>query len=155
MRPVSKRERENAGEDMASCVSFPNDGEINVASGRKEKTFEYDQVFNVDSKQSDVYEEISGLVTSVLDGYNVCIFAYGQTGSGKTFTMQGGTDPATWGLIPRALSKILETSEGMRADGWQWTLTASFLEIYNEQLRDLLHDAKKDGQAPSYGAHPP
>ena len=72
-----------------------------------------------------------------------CASSYGQTGSGKTYTMQGGTDPSTWGLIPRALSKILNLSATMAKDGWQWTLTASFLEIYNESLRDLLHTGKE------------
>ena len=84
----------------------------------------------------------------------VCIFAYGQTGSGKTFTMQGAEERETWGLIPRALTKILEVSDSMRADGWTWSLSASFLEIYNENLRDLLHDPKKDGAAPSYAMRP-
>ena len=80
-------------------------------------------------------------------GAQVCLFAYGQTGSGKTYTMQGGTEPATWGLIPRALSKILQLSNAMREDGWEWTLTASFLEIYNESLRDLLHVCRAETRA--------
>ena len=92
---------------------------------------------------------MDGLVQSSLDGYKVCIFAYGQTGSGKTYTMQGGEAHPTWGIIPRALAKILDISETMKGDGWTWTLVASFLEIYNEQLRDLLHDAKAGAQ-PSY-----
>jgi hypothetical protein len=63
--------------------------------------------------------------------------------------MQGGEESTSWGLIPRALSKILSVSEAMRAAGWSWTLQASFLEIYNESIRDLLHDHKKEA-APSY-----
>ena len=51
--------------------------------------WEFDQTFDFRSSQEEVYSEVSPLVTSVLDGYNVCIFAYGQTGSGKTFTMTG------------------------------------------------------------------
>ncbi|EGB03936.1 hypothetical protein AURANDRAFT_1243, partial [Aureococcus anophagefferens] len=137
VRPVSKREREHAGEDMASCVSFPNDGEINVASGRKEKTFEYDQVFNVDSKQADVYEEISGLVTSVLDGYNVCIFAYGQTGSGKTYTMTG--PPEDRGCNLRALQDLFAKAADRRGDTDD-KIKVSVIEVYNEQIRDLLSD---------------
>ena len=76
---------------------------------------------------------------SALDGYKVCIFAYGQTGSGKTFTMQGAREPESWGLIPRSLTKILKEADAMKGQGWAWTLSASFLEIYNEELRDLLH----------------
>ena len=111
--------------------------------------FGFDKVFPPATNQETVFAEVDGLVQSSLDGYKVCIFAYGQTGSGKTHTMQGGADPASWGLIPRALSKILTLSEGMKADGWSWSLSASFLEIYNEQLKDLLHDAKA-GAPPSY-----
>ena len=60
---------------------FPEDGlSVEVRSAKKEKTFEYDQVFACDSTQDKVYAEIADLVVSVLDGYNVCIFAYGQTG---------------------------------------------------------------------------
>jgi len=81
-------------------------------------------------------------VQSALDGYKVCLFAYGQTGSGKTYTMQGMQDPATWGLIPRSLSKIFEEAMSMRRQGWTWTLEASFLEVYNETLRDLLRDGE-------------
>eukprot|EP00930_Biecheleria_cincta_P022686 TRINITY_DN16535_c0_g2_i1.p1 TRINITY_DN16535_c0_g2~~TRINITY_DN16535_c0_g2_i1.p1 ORF type:complete len:1172 (+),score=308.63 TRINITY_DN16535_c0_g2_i1:93-3608(+) len=70
----------------------------------------------------------------------VCIFAYGQTGSGKTYTMQGGSEPSSWGLIPRSLRQIFAVSNEMRAKGWQWTLRASFMEVYNEVLRDLIRD---------------
>ncbi len=54
--------------------------------------FEFDHCFGPDSTQKQVFAEVEALVTSVLDGYNVCIFAYGQTGSGKTFSMEGSKD---------------------------------------------------------------
>ena len=111
--------------------------------------FGFDKVFHPTVGQDAVFAEVDGLIQSSLDGYKVCIFAYGQTGSGKTYTMQGGTEPTSWGIIPRALAKILTASEAMRADGWAWELKATFLEIYNEQLRDLLHDPKT-GKPPSY-----
>ena len=56
----------------------------------RENSYEYDRVFEMNEGQNTVYEEISPLITSVLDGYNVCIVAYGQTGSGKTYTLEGG-----------------------------------------------------------------
>lgn len=56
---------------------------------RTEKLYEFDRVFDESSTQRDVFSEMEGLVTSVLDGYSACIFAYGQTGSGKTYTMEG------------------------------------------------------------------
>lgn len=102
--------------------------------------FSFDRVFDQDATQEDVFEEVSDLVQSALDGYKVCIFAYGQTGSGKTHTMQGPqNDPTAWGVIPRSLSQIVKTAIGMRNKGWTWNFHASFLEVYNETIRDLLH----------------
>jgi kinesin family protein C2/C3 len=65
-------------------VTFPGAGEVKVFNEKnREKSWEFDEVFDTDSKQQDVYNDVSALVTSVMDGFNVCIFAYGQTGSGK------------------------------------------------------------------------
>ncbi|NXK15598.1 CTK2 protein, partial [Herpetotheres cachinnans] len=77
---------------------------------------------------------------SALDGYHVCIFAYGQTGSGKTYTMEGpdALDPETRGMIPRAVRQVFQGAQELAEKGWEYGFTASFLEIYNESLRDLL-----------------
>ena len=82
---MSSRELENGGDEGCRAVcAVPEDGiSVEVRSAKKEKTFEYDQVFACDSTQEKVYAEIADLVVSVLDGYNVCIFAYGQTGLGS------------------------------------------------------------------------
>jgi hypothetical protein len=77
----------------------------------------------------DVSEEVSSLVQSALDGYNVCLFSYGQTGSGKTHTMQGSGQGAMRGIIPRAVAKIMEQAATLSGEGWQYTLEASFLEV--------------------------
>ncbi|XP_013392997.1 carboxy-terminal kinesin 2 [Lingula anatina] len=108
--------------------------------------FSFDRVFAPDSTQAQVFEEISQLVQSVLDGYNVCIFAYGQTGSGKTHTMEGGSDNAAEnrGMIPRAVAQIFQTGRELEEKGWKYTFEASFLEIYNETIRDLLGNGKDD-----------
>ncbi|PRW56860.1 P-loop containing nucleoside triphosphate hydrolase [Chlorella sorokiniana] len=106
----------------------------------KEHTFGYDKVFKPESSQASVFEEVSDLVQSALDGYKVCLFSYGQTGAGKTHTMQGSRAYEGQGIIPRAISKILESVAKLREQGWEYALEASFIEVYNEQLRDLLAD---------------
>lgn len=113
----------------------------------KSYPFTFDRVFDWNSSQKDVFDEISQLVQSALDGYRVCIFAYGQTGSGKTFTMEGDAERA--GMIPRAVSQIFESTELLAEKGWAFSFEASYLEIYNETIRDLLAskvdtDAKYD-----------
>ena len=110
--------------------------------------FNFDRVFGPDVDQAGVFSEISGLVQSVLDGYNVCIFSYGQTGSGKTHTMTGTRgDP---GVNVRSLHTLFKLAQerreaaegpaggGAGAEPPPVGIAASVLEIYNETLRDLL-----------------
>lgn len=111
--------------------------------------FSFDRVFPPASGQDEVFEEISMLVQSALDGYPVCIFAYGQTGSGKTFTMEGGPggDPQLEGLIPRALRHLFSVAQELSGQGWTYSFVASYVEIYNETVRDLLATGTRKGQA--------
>eukprot|EP00736_Rhodelphis_marinus_P014252 Rmarinus@m.21236 len=111
----------------------------------REYTFSYDKIFDSRTTQHQVFEEVSSLVQSALDGYKVCIFSYGQTGAGKTFTMQGDGAGDSRGIIPRAVEKVMETSERLRANHWEYAMEASFLEIYNEQVVDLLEPNKTVG----------
>eukprot|EP01128_Nolandella_sp_AFSM9_P003465 TRINITY_DN1490_c0_g2_i2.p1 TRINITY_DN1490_c0_g2~~TRINITY_DN1490_c0_g2_i2.p1 ORF type:complete len:720 (-),score=204.42 TRINITY_DN1490_c0_g2_i2:72-2231(-) len=109
-------------------------------------SFTFDRCFGPDCRQQEVFEEISHLVQSSLDGYNCCIFAYGQTGSGKTYTMEGPPlaeqTPENAGMIQRAVTQVFAHKQLLESQGWTYSLTASFLEIYNETLRDLLVPAK-------------
>lgn len=82
-----------------------------------------------------VFEETAPLATSVLDGYNVCIFAYGQTGTGKTFTMEGTNEAR--GVNFRTLEELFHIMEE-RKSTFRYEVSVSVLEVYNEQIRDLL-----------------
>lgn len=87
------------------------------------------------SSTEKVFEEVQPLVVSVLDGYNVCLFAYGQTGSGKTWTMEGV--PENRGVNFRALAELFRLAQ-VRSASFKFDISVSILEIYNENVRDLL-----------------
>ena len=136
--------------DTSAQIAYPDDEsdskEVEV-TGAEEKSslgtittkrhpFAFDRVFGPKSSNQDVFDEISQLVQSALDGYNVCIFCYGQTGSGKTFTMS-----ASDGMIPLAVNQIYGTAKSLEEKGWRYTMEGSFIEVYNEELNDLLGKA--------------
>jgi len=100
--------------------------------------FHFDHCFGEKSTQDGVYKEVTELIQSSLDGYRVCIFSYGQTGSGKTWTMSGERNGAQRGIIPRAVQQIIEQSIAMKKQGWNVTVSVSVLELYNEEIRDLI-----------------
>ncbi|KAK4684060.1 hypothetical protein P7C73_g6146, partial [Tremellales sp. Uapishka_1] len=110
------------------------------------QAFSFDKVFAPQAGQQDVFEEISMLAQSVLDGYNVCIFAYGQTGSGKSWTMEGGSEEENAGMIPRAIDMIFKVSSGLKDRGWKYQMEGSFLEVYNEVINDLLGSGQFDSK---------
>ncbi|KAL8728292.1 MAG: hypothetical protein Q9181_005395 [Wetmoreana brouardii] len=95
----------------------------------KTHAFSFDRIFTPGSFNADVFGEISQLVQSALDGYNVCIFCYGQTGSGKTVIFLPE---------PRGLNQIYDTAKSLEEKGWKYTMAGSFVEVYNENLNDLL-----------------
>ena len=102
------------------------------------KSFTFDAVYDARSKQSDLYDEtVRPLIDSVLEGFNGTIFAYGQTGTGKTYTMQGQwQDPEKRGIIPNSFEHIF--THISRSQNQQYLVRASYLEIYQEEIRDLL-----------------
>ncbi|XP_029984859.1 kinesin-like protein KIF3C isoform X2 [Sphaeramia orbicularis] len=104
-----------------------------------QKTFTFDAVYDANSKQRDLYDEsVRPLIDSVLAGFNGTIFAYGQTGTGKTYTMQGAwLDPEKRGVIPNAFDHIFTHISRSQSDK-QYLVRASYLEIYREEVRDLL-----------------
>ncbi|KIY48881.1 kinesin-domain-containing protein, partial [Fistulina hepatica ATCC 64428] len=114
-------------------------GENAMGQERREVyNFAFDRVFEPECAQANVFAEVAPLATSVVDGYNVCIFAYGQTGSGKSWTMEGGATHNTAGMIPRAVEQVFRAAEALRTKGWAYEMEGQFLEIYNETINDLL-----------------
>lgn len=100
--------------------------------------FFFSGVFSEEHSTEHIYNETPyPLVEVVTEGYNGTIFACGQSGSGKSFTMQGVVDPSSQkGIIPRAFEHIFESTQcAEKAKLW---LGASYLEIYNEDIQDLL-----------------
>jgi len=102
----------------------------------KDQTFGFDRVFDENTTQGDVYESTTrGLLDSVLDGYNATVFAYGATGCGKTHTITGTTQQP--GIIFLTMQELFEKITE-RSDEKQTEVSLSYLEIYNETIRDLL-----------------
>ncbi|XP_035381278.1 kinesin-like protein KIFC3 isoform X2 [Electrophorus electricus] len=140
VRPICQEEAEG---DCKNMVTFDPDDDAVLCLSNKGKlmTFELDKVFPPQATQEEVFQEVQSLVTSCIDGYNVCIFAYGQTGSGKTYTMEGvAEDP---GINQRAL-RLLFSEVSEKKPDWDYNITVSMVEIYNEMLRNLLGDTPSE-----------
>lgn len=126
-----------------SSVDHIEDGNITINTpskyGKGCKSFTFNKVFGQSATQADVFSDMQPLIRSVLDGYNVCIFAYGQTGSGKTYTMVGPKDltEKSQGVNYRALGDLFTLAE-QRKDTFRYDVAVQMIEIYNEQVRDLL-----------------
>ncbi|KAG7318866.1 hypothetical protein KOW79_017340 [Hemibagrus wyckioides] len=139
-RPLNNREKALnckmvVSVDCSHCQCFI---EKPGASEEPPKQFTFDGTYFIDQTTEQMYNEIAyPLVEGVTEGYNGTIFAYGQTGSGKSFSMQGVPDPpAQRGVIPRAFEHIFETIQC--AEDTKFLVRASYLEIYKEEIRDLL-----------------
>ncbi|KAB2038896.1 hypothetical protein ES319_D03G175700v1 [Gossypium barbadense] len=119
-------------------------GELVVSNPSKlgkdtHRLFKFNKVFSPAATQEEVFLDTQPLIRSVLDGYNVCIFAYGQTGSGKTYTMSGPnlSSKEDWGVNYRALNDLFQISQS-RKSSIIYEVGVQMVEIYNEQVRDLL-----------------
>ncbi|KAK4262616.1 hypothetical protein QN277_028155 [Acacia crassicarpa] len=121
-----------------------DNGELVVSNPLKQgkesrKLFKFNKVFGPTASQEEVFVDTQPLIRSVLDGYKVCIFAYGQTGSGKTYTMSGPSlsSKSDWGVNYRALHDLFHISQS-RKGSIVYEVGVQMVEIYNEQVRDLL-----------------
>jgi hypothetical protein len=132
VRPLGSKEK---AEKQTSVVVFPDEYTLEHPWKEGNRSYTFDAVFGPEAGQEEVFEQVSYLVQSALDGYNVVVFAYGQTGSGKTFTISGTeTDP---GVTPRALRELTRLV-GAASSRASVSLRASMLELYCDNLQDLL-----------------
>ena len=136
VRPMNSHEKE---QNSTICVEVDTTNNTVSVSKTDTKTFQFDYVYPMETTQRQIYDEVAfPIVDSIFQGYNGTIFAYGQTGCGKTFTMMGIVDnPELKGIIPNAFSHIFGfiKTEG---ESKKFLVRCSFVEIYNEEVRDLL-----------------
>ncbi|KAI8914849.1 P-loop containing nucleoside triphosphate hydrolase protein [Powellomyces hirtus] len=126
-----------------------------AGAGSSAKSFTFDHVFDTLSTQEEVYEEcVRPLVDRFLEGFNATVLAYGQTGSGKTHSMGTGletaAEPGSEGIVPRAIYYLFDKLQGQGAaspEGFKYDVSVSFLELYNEEIIDLLLPRAKDGSS--------
>jgi kinesin family protein C1 len=130
---------EDSLDGCKEMVVHANPEKTATGKQRNEKhNYAFDRVFTPGSSNTSVFEECQDLIQSVVDGYNVSILSYGQTGSGKTYGMSGPE-----GIIPSSIKLLLNEMQRLKEKGWEYAVEASFVEVYNETLNDLLGDAKK------------
>ncbi|XP_053401212.1 kinesin-like protein KIF15 [Mercenaria mercenaria] len=126
----------------------PNNSQIILRQEPNPRVFAFDYVADTDSKQETIFSVLGKkVIENCITGYNGTIFAYGQTGSGKTFTMMGPSEDADnfqhelRGVIPRSfeyLYNLIAREKELHGDSKEFLCKCSFLEIYNEQIFDLL-----------------
>ncbi|XP_062192752.1 kinesin-like protein KIN-5C [Phragmites australis] len=147
-RPFSDDELRSNAPQVVTCNDYQREVAVTqtIAGKQFDRVFTFDKVFGPTAKQKDLYDQaIIPIVNEVLEGFNCTIFAYGQTGTGKTYTMEGecrraksgpkGQLPADAGVIPRTVKQIFDTLERQNTE---YSVKVTFLELYNEEITDLL-----------------
>ncbi|XP_076163701.1 kinesin-like protein 3A isoform X2 [Ptiloglossa arizonensis] len=139
IRPLVKTEIEKG---CQTCLNVVND-EPQIIISNTDKAFTFNYVFSPDVGQEYFYNTaIKEMVKNIFQGYNVTILAYGQTGSGKTHSMGTNYDETEdMGVIPRAVQDIFDIISSK--EDWSFKVTVSFMELYQEQLYDLLTDKQR------------
>ncbi|KAF1643591.1 Kinesin-like protein KIF12, partial [Eudyptes chrysocome] len=142
VRPLTCTETRRGDRQVVHSLG---DGTVHVSAARHDATFGFSAVFDAGASQEAVFEGsgMRQLVELAIDGFSCTVFAFGQTGSGKTYTLMGPlaqsetrpAAPGLLGLMQRSFACLLEQSRSRSSD---LALSASYLEIYNEQVRDLL-----------------
>ncbi|XP_070698199.1 kinesin-like protein KIF15 [Pempheris klunzingeri] len=150
VRPLTQGTGLTTDGDQNLCLTVTSPNTIRLLSKPEPRTFTYDHVADMDTSQDSVFSSVAkNIVESCMNGYNGTIFAYGQTGSGKTFTMLGPSELDNFtdelrGVIPRSFEYLFflinREVEGS-GQSKSFLCKCSFIEIYNEQIYDLLDTA--------------
>jgi kinesin family protein 3/17 len=141
-RPLFGKEIREARNHIVDCDV--RRGEVRIDNpktpGDPPKQFTFDGVYDHTSTQKEIFEGCAlPIVRAAIEGYNGTIFCYGQTGTGKTHTMEGKDEPENErGLIPNTFETVFGDIDALEAANKNFLVRASFLEIYNENVRDLL-----------------
>ncbi|KAI5857643.1 hypothetical protein BZA05DRAFT_331284 [Tricharina praecox] len=162
VRPFNSREKERGAKLIVQMkgtqtvlVPPPGSEKAGKGGGAKDqgpKVFNFDKSYWSFSKndstyagQNDLYQDLGEpLLDNAFGGYNNCIFAYGQTGSGKSYSMMGYGEEH--GVIPKICQYMFERINALQTDPHlKCTVEVSYLEIYNERVRDLLNPSTKAG----------
>jgi len=168
IRPMTNGEIKRATKRVVEPLS---ETDVGVFDNRTKswKSYSFDKVWGPDQHQLGVFQDVEPLALSVVDGYNACIFAYGQTGSGKTHTMEGGQGIER-GISCRTIEKVFNLlqyrvikqdavikkwEEGQskgalnsedKPGRFNFTISVGMLEIYNDNVHDLLVKQKKNNK---------
>eukprot|EP01084_Bolivina_argentea_P155912 271685_1 len=144
VRPLNSKEINEGDTSIIEVNNECTPNEIYIKckdfdGSESQKAYAFDHVFDLKTKQIDLYNKCaSPIIDSVLKGYNGTLFAYGQTGTGKTFTMEGNVkDEINAGIIPRTFKQIMDYVNNS-AENIEFLVRISFLEIYQEEVYDLL-----------------
>ena len=141
IRPFLPKEKINKKSQIETML-INNDSISIFQENKTEKNFEYDYIFDTKSTQNDVYEEVTLLIQSMVQGNNICIIAYGQTCTGKTYTIQG-PDSKNPGIAPRAAKELFLILNNFNKSNYfeNIRLSLTIIEIYNEQIYNLLEES--------------
>ena len=151
IRPMSLQEKSR---NDTACIEPVSNDQLILSHKNLRRSYTFNLVFAPESSQEDVFFNcsIDKLIDSALDGYSVTIFAYGQTGSGKTYTIMGRDDAINEkvlsnnkysGIMPKSINYIWSTVSTKQQ---KFYIKVSFLEIYNEQINDLLNPSNSNLQ---------
>uniref|UniRef100_A0A8C9ZBR7 Kinesin family member 15 n=1 Tax=Sander lucioperca TaxID=283035 RepID=A0A8C9ZBR7_SANLU len=150
VRPLTQCSGLTTDGDQKLCLTVTSPNTIRLLSKPEPRTFTYDHVADMETSQDSVFSSVAkNIVESCMNGYNGTIFAYGQTGSGKTFTMLGPSELDNFtdelrGVIPRSfeyLFFLINREVERSGQSKSFLCKCSFIEIYNEQIYDLLDTA--------------